>query len=131
MDISFIKLNKIMKNDALKNLLSLANSDGAIKSTETTKNNIYKGCYFEGVTDEKEEKKIRRTLRNVAINYLSLLASAKDKKEFDVNYKKFSKFFVETYVSEKVDFSVFDTLRKDSAKKVLETAKSNFAKYNK
>ena len=47
------------------------------------------------------------------------------------SYKKFSKFFAETYISEKVDFSVFETLRKDSAKKVLETAKSKFEKYNK
>ena len=120
-----------MKNSALKNLLNLANESGAIKSNETTKSNIYKDIYFEGVTSEKEEKKIRRTLRNLAINYLSLLAGAKDKKEFDANYKKFSKFFAETYISEKVDFSVFETLRKDSAKKVLETAKSNFEKYNK
>jgi len=118
-------------NNALKALLENAKNEGAIKSNETTKNNIYKECYFEGVTDEKEEKKIRRTLRNIAINYLSLLAGAKDKKEFDTNYKKFEKFFSETYTAEKVDFSVFDTLRKDSAKKVLETAKSNFAKYNK
>ena len=120
-----------MKNSALKTLLENAKNEGAIKSNETTKANIYKNIYFEGVTDEREEKKIRRTLRNLAINYLSLLAGAKDKKEFDANYKKFSKFFKETYVSEKIDFSVFDTLRKDSAKKVLETAKINFEKYNK
>ena len=86
---------------------------------------------MEGVTDEKEEKKIRRTLRNIAINFLSLLANSKDKKEFSDNYKKFEKFFKETYVSEKVDFSVFDTLRKDSAKKTLQGAISNFEKYNK
>lgn len=120
-----------MKNSALKNLLTLANSDGAIKNNETTKSNIYKECYFEGVTNEKEEKKIRRTLRNLAINYLSLLASAKDKKEFSDNYKKFEKFFKETYTTEKVDFSIFDTLRKDSAKKTLQGAISNFEKYNK
>jgi len=120
-----------MKNSALKNLLTLANESGAIKSTETTKSNIYKDIYFEGVTDEKEEKKIRRTLRNIAINFLSLLANAKDKKEFSANYAKFEKFFAETYVSEKVDFSVFDTLRKDSAKKVLQGAISNFEKFNK
>ena len=47
-----------MKNSALKNLLDLANQSGAIKSSETTKQNIYKDIYFEGVTDEKEEKKI-------------------------------------------------------------------------
>ena len=120
-----------MKNSALKTLLENAKNEGAIKSNETTKQNIYKDIYFEGVTSEKEEKKIRRTLRNLAINYLSLLAGAKDKKEFAESYKKFSKFFAETYISEKVDFSVFETLRKDSAKKVLETAKSNFEKYNK
>lgn len=120
-----------MKNSALQNLLNLANESGAVKSTETTKQNIYQNKYFEGVTDEREEKKIRRTLRNIAINFLSLLASAKDKKEFADNYKKFEKFFKETYVSEKVDFSVFDTLRKDSAKKTLQSAISNFEKYNK
>lgn len=120
-----------MKNSALQNLLKLANDSGAIKSTETTKSNIYKECYFEGVTDEKEEKKIRRTLRNVAINFLSLLANCKDKREFAENYKKFEKFFKETYVSENVDFSVFDTLRKDSAKKILHGAISNFEKFNK
>ena len=120
-----------MKNSALKNLLNLANESGAIKSNETTKSNIYKECYFEGVTDEKEEKKIRRTLRNIAINFLSLLANAKDKKEFAANYAKFEKFFAETYVCEKVDFSVFDTLRKDSAKKTLQGAISNFEKFNK
>lgn len=120
-----------MKNLALKNLLNLANESGAIKSSETTKSNIYKDIYFEGVTDEKEEKKIRRTLRNIAINFLSLLANSKDKKEFSVNYAKFEKFFKETYTSEKVDFSVFDTLRKDSAKKTLHGAISNFEKYNK
>ena len=120
-----------MKNSALKNLLNLANESGAIKSNETTKSNIYKEIYFEGVTDEKEEKKIRRTLRNIAINFLSLLANAKDKKEFDANYKKFEKFFKETYTSEKLDFSVFDTLRKDSAKKTLQGAISNFEKFNK
>jgi len=120
-----------MKNSALSNLLNLAKDSGAIKSSETTKSNIYKECYFEGVIDEKEEKKIRRTLRNIAINFLSLLASAKDKKEFADSYKKFEKFFKETYVSEKVDFSVFDTLRKDSAKKVLQGAISNFEKFNK
>ena len=118
-------------NNALKNLLETAKSSGAIKSSETTKNNIYKDIYFEGVTNEKEEKKIRRTLRNIAINYLQLLAGAKDKKEFAENYKKFSKFFAETYTCEKVDFSVFDTLRKDSAKKTLQGAISNFEKYNK
>lgn len=118
-------------NNALKALLEGAKNSGVIKSSETTKNNIYKDIYFEGVTSEKEEKKIRRTLRNIAINYLQLLASAKDKKEFSANYTKFEKFFAETYTLEKVDFSVFDTLRKDSAKKVLESAKSNFAKYNK
>lgn len=118
-------------NNALKNLLETAKSSGAIKSSETTKNNIYKDIYFENVTDEKEEKKIRRTLRNIAINYLQLLAGAKDKKEFAENYKKFSKFFAETYTCEKVDFSVFDTLRKDSAKKTLQGAISNFEKYNK
>ena len=120
-----------MKNSALQNLLNLANESGAIKSTETTKQNIYQSKYFEGVTDEKEEKKIRRTLRNVAINFLSLLANAKDKKEFADNYKKFEKFFKETYVFEKVDFSVFETLRKDSAKKTLQGAITNFEKYNK
>ncbi len=119
-----------MKNSALKNLLNLAHESGAIKSTETTKNNIYKSIYFDGVT-EKEEKKIRRTLRDVAINFLSLLANAKDKKEFTDNYKKFEKFFKETYTNEKVDFSVYDTLRKDSAKKILQGAISNFEKYNK
>lgn len=118
-------------NKALKALLESAKNSGAIKSSETTKSNIYKECYFDGVTDEKEEKKIRRTLRNVAINYLSLLAGAKDKKEFDNNYKKFEKFFVDTYICEKVDFSVFDTLRKDSAKKVLQAAIKNAEKYNK
>ena len=118
-------------NNALKSLLESAKNSGAIKSSETTKNNIYKNIYFEGVTDEKEEKKIRRTLRNIAINYLQLLAGAKDKKEFITNYTKFEKFFADTYTCKKVDFSVFDTLRKDSAKKVLESAKSNFAKYNK
>lgn len=120
-----------MKNSALKTLLETAKNEGAIKSNETTKQNIYKDIYFDGVTSEKEEKKIRRTLRNLAINYLSLLASARDKKEFTESYKKFSKFFAETYISEKVDFSVFETFRKDSAKKVLETAKLNFEKYNK
>ena len=120
-----------MKNSALKNLLTLANESGVIKSSETTKSNIYKDIYFEGVTDEKEEKKIRRTLRNIAINFLSLLANSKDKKEFADNYKKFEKFFKETYVSEKVDFSVFDTLRKDSAKKTLQGAISNFEKFSK
>lgn len=120
-----------MKNSALQNLLNLANESGAIKSTETTKQNIYQSKYFEGVTDEKEEKKIRRTLRNVAINFLSLLANAKDKKEFTANYAKFEKFFKETYVSEKVDFSVFDTLRKDSAKKTLQGAITNFQKFSK
>ena len=120
-----------MKNSALKNLLNLANESGAIKSNETTKSNIYKDIYFDGVTDEKEEKKIRRTLRNIAINFLSLLANSKDKKEFSANYAKFEKFFKETYTSEKVDFSVFDTLRKDSAKKVLQGAITNFEKYNK
>lgn len=120
-----------MKNSALQNLLNLANESGAIKSTETTKQNIYQSKYFDGVVDEKEEKKIRRTLRNVAINFLSLLANSKDKKEFTANYAKFEKFFKETYVSEKVDFSVFDTLRKDSAKKTLQGAISNFQKFNK
>ena len=118
-------------NNALKALLENAKKEGAIKSTETTKNNIYKDIYFEGVTDEKEEKKIRRTLRNIAINFLSLLANSKDKKEFAANYAKFEKFFAETYTTEKVDFSVFDTLRKDSAKKTLQGAISNFEKYNK
>ena len=120
-----------MKNSALQNLLNLANESGAIKSTETTKQNIYQSKYFEGVTDEKEEKKIRRTLRNVAINFLSLLANAKDKKEFTANYAKFEKFFKETYISEKVDFSVFETLRKDSAKKTLQGAITNFQKFSK
>ena len=120
-----------MKNSALEALLKLAKEQGAIKSNETTKQNIYQQKYFEGVTDEKEEKKIRRTLRNIAINFLSLLANSKDKKEFTANYAKFEKFYKDTYISENVDFSVFETLRKDSAKKVLEGAKSNFAKYNK
>ena len=120
-----------MKNSALKTLLENAKNEGAIKSNETTKSNIYKDIYFEGVTDEKEEKKIRRTLRNIAINFLSLLANSKDKKEFSANYAKFEKFFKETYTSEKVDFSVFDTLRKDSAKKTLQGAISNFEKFNK
>ena len=60
-----------------------------------------------------------------------IASSSKDKKEFADNYKKFEKFFKETYVSEKVDFSVFDTLRKDSAKKTLQGAISNFEKYYK
>ena len=119
-----------MKNSALQNLLNLAKESGAIQSNETTKSNIYKECYFEGAT-EKEEKKIRKILRNTAINFLSLLANSKDKKEFAANYAKFEKFFKETYVSEKVDFSVFETLRKDSAKKTLQGAISNFEKYNK
>lgn len=118
-------------NNALKALLESAKNSGAIKSSETTKNNIYKDIYFKDVTDEKEEKKIRRTLRNIAINYLSLLAGAKDKKEFSDNYKKFEKFFADTYTCEKVDFSVFDTLRKDSAKKILQSAINNFNKFNK
>ena len=65
------------------------------------------------------------------MRFLSLLANSKDKKEFTANYAKFEKFFAETYTSEKVDFSVFDTLRKDSAKKTLQGAISNFEKYNK
>lgn len=120
-----------MKNLALQSLLENAKNCGAIKSNETTKSNIYKNVFFEGVTDEREEKKIRRTLRNVAINYLALLAGAKDKKEFADNYKKFEKFFKETYISEKVDFSVFETLRKDSAKKTLQGAIDNFNKFQK
>lgn len=120
-----------MVNSALKALLENAKNEGAIKSNETTKQNIYQSKYFEGVTDEKEEKKIRRTLRNVAINYLSLIAGCKDKKDFATNYAKFEKFFKDTYVSEKVDFSVFETLRKDSAKKVLSAAISNVEKFSK
>lgn len=120
-----------MVNSALTALLNLAKSEGAINSSETTKQNIYQSKYFEGVTDEREEKKIRRTLRNIAINFLSLLANAKDKKDFDINYKKFEKFYKDTYISEKIDFSVFDTLRKDSAKKILLAAKSNVEKFNK
>lgn len=120
-----------MANSALKALLENAKNSGAIKSNETTKQNIYQSKYFEGVTDEKEEKKIRRTLRNVAINYLSLIAGCKDKKEFATNYAKFEKFFKDTYVSEKVDFSVFETLRKDSAKKVLSAAIFNVEKFSK
>ena len=118
-------------NNALKALIENAKKEGAIKSSETTKQNIYKEEYFAGVTDEKEEKKIRRTLRNIAINYLSLLAGSKDKKEFTANYSKFEKFYKETYINEKVDFSVFDTLRKDSAKKVLSSAITNFNKWSK
>lgn len=120
-----------MKNEALKSLLESAKKEGAIKSTETTKQNIYQSKYFEGVTDEREEKKIRRTLRNIAINYLSLIAGCKDKKSFDTEYKKFEKFFKDTYISEKVDFSIFDTLRKDSAKKILSSAIANYNKYSK
>lgn len=117
-------------NNALKALLEGAKKEGAIKSTENSQN-IYQQKYFEGVTNEKEEKKVRRTLREIAINYLQLIASAKDKKEFTTNYAKFEKFFLDTYTEKEVTFSVFENLRKDSAKKILATAKENFAKYNK
>lgn len=120
-----------MKNDALNALLKCAKDSGVINSSETTKQNIYQEKYFVGIENEREEKKVRRTLRNIAINYLQLLANAKDKKEFSTNYTKFEKFYKDTYISQNVDFSVFDTLRKDSAKKVLESAKLNFAKWNK
>lgn len=119
------------KNSALANLFAIAKNDGAVTKNETAKQNIYKSIYFENVTDEKEEKKIRRTLRNLAINYLQLIAGAKDKKSFAENYAKFSKFFAETYASESVDFSVFDNLRKESAQKIVALAKANYEKFSK
>lgn len=119
------------KNNALANLFAIAKNDGAVTKNETAKQNIYKSIYFENVTDEKEEKKIRRTLRNLAINYLQLIAGAKDKKTFAENYAKFEKFFAETYASEKVDFSVFENLRKESAQKIVASAKANCEKFSK
>jgi hypothetical protein len=119
------------KNSALANLFAIAKNDGAVSKTENAKQNIYKSVFFEGVTDEKEEKKIRRTLRSLAINYLQLIAGAKDKKSFAENYAKFEKFFTETYANEKVDFSVFDGLRKESAQKILASAKANCEKFAK
>lgn len=119
------------KNSALANLFAIAKSDGAVTKTENAKQNIYKNVFFEGVTDEKEERKIRRTLRSLAINYLQLIAGAKDKRSFAENYAKFSKFFAETYTSEKVDFSVFDGLRKESLQKIVALAKENCEKFSK
>lgn len=119
------------KNSALANLFALAKSDGAITKNESAKQNIYKSIYFENVINEKEEKKVRRNLRDLAIKYLQLVASAKDKKSFAESYAKFSKFFAETYTSEKVDFSVFDGLRKESLQKIVASAKENCEKFSK
>ena len=127
----FIKKKAIMKNDALKALLDLAKSEGVVSSNETTKQNIYQSKYFEGVVNDRDEKKIRRTLRNLAISFLSLVADAKDKNSFETNYKKFEKFYKDTYVSKDIDFSVFEGFRKESAQKVVAAAKKNIEKYSK
>lgn len=117
-------------NDALKALLENAKKDG-VKNNETTKGNIYKDCYFVGVTNDREEKKIRRTLRDNVLSYLQLLVNCKDKKEFQTNYAKFEKVYKETYINSSVDFSVFDTLRKNSNQQLIATAKKVIEKFNK
>lgn len=119
-----------MKNDALKALLESAKKDG-VKNSETTKQNIYQSKYFEGVTDEKEEKKTRRMLRDNILHYLQLLVSAKDKKEFAEKYAKFEKAYKDTYINQNIDFSIFDTLRRESNIKLIATAKTIIAKYSK
>ena len=117
-------------NNALKALLENAKKDG-VKNYETTKQNIYQSKYFEGVTDEREEKSIRRKLRDNVLHYLQLLVSAKDKKEFAEKYAKFEKAYKDTYINQSVDFSIFDTLRKESNIKLVTLAKTIIAKYNK
>ena len=119
-----------MKNSALQSLLDMAKKDG-VKNNETTKQNIYQTKYFEGVSDEKTEKKIRRMLRDNVLSYLQLIVGSKDKKDFSENYKKFENVYKETYINQTIDFSIFDTLRKNKKKKTLQGAISNFEKYNK
>lgn len=118
-------------NDALANLEKMAKEDGVSFSNETTKQNIYKKEYFEGVIDKDVEKGIRRKLRKLSEKYLLLLANTKDKKEFDVNYTKFKKFYNETFVFENYDFCAFDTLRSDSNIKLVSMAKEIVSKYTK
>lgn len=119
-----------MKNSALKTLLENAKKDG-VKNSEVTKQNIYQSKYFEGVTDEKEEKKIRRTLRDNVLSYLQLIVGAKNKEEFTKNYAKFEKTYKDTYINQSIDFSIFDTLRKESNIQLVATAKKVIEKYNK
>lgn len=119
-----------MKNNALKALLEKAKKDG-VKNSETTKQNIYQAKYFEGVTNQKEEKKIRYYLRDNVLSYLQLIVSAKDKKEFAANYAKFEEVYKDTYINQNIDFSIFDTLRKEVNIKLVASAKEVIAKYEK
>ena len=116
-------------NNALKTLLENAKKDG-VKNSETTKQNIYQNKYFEGA-NEKEEKKTRRMLRDNVLHYMQLLVSAKDKKDFAEKYAKFEKVYKDTYINQNIDFSIFDTLRKESNIKLVANAKTIIAKYNK
>ena len=117
-------------NNSLKALLENAKKDG-VKNSEATKQNIYQSKYFEGVVNDKEEKKIRRTLRDNILSYLQLIVGAKNKEEFAASYKKFEKVYKDTYINQNVDLSVFDTLRKESNIQLVATAKKVIEKYNK
>lgn len=119
-----------MKNSALQSLLDMAKKDG-VKNNETTKQNIYQTKYFEGVSDEKTEKKIRRMLRDNVLSYLQLIVGSKDKKDFSENYKKFENVYKETYINQTIDFSIFDTLRKEHNINLVATAKKVIEKYSK
>lgn len=119
------------KNSALENLLQNAANDGVLKNAENSKSNIYQEKFFEGVTSEKEEKSIRRKLRDTAFLYLASLASAKDKKSFDASFAKFKKFYSETYTSQEIDLSIFDAIRADRKKSIIDAAKLNVTKFNK
>lgn len=117
-------------NNALNVLFSLAKSDGAVTKNASAKSNIYQEKFFEGA-DESQEKAIRRKLRSLSLSYISLLAGAKDKKDFQTNFTKFSKFFAETYTTKKVDFSVFNGLRKERDIKLVAKAQENLKKFSK
>ena len=119
-----------MVNNALKALLDNAKKDG-VKNAETTKQNIYQNKYFEDVTDERTEKKVRRTLRDNVLSYLQLIVGSKDKKDFTANYAKFEKVYKDTYINQNIDFSIFDGLRKEANIKLVANAKKVIEKYSK
>ncbi len=117
-------------NNALNALFSLAKSDGAVTKNASAKSNIYQEKFFEGA-DESQEKAIRRKLRSLSLSYVTLLAGAKNKPEFNLAFSKFKKFFAETYTTETVDFSVFNGLRKERDIKLVAKAQENYEKFSK
>lgn len=108
------KANSLIALDVLKSVKE--KNQGLFKTSLGTKTEIYKKELFEGATNEKQIKSLRKKFRNVTFNFLSTIATNADKKLIE----GFIEFYKQVYVLNDFSFSsIASENTKEEKKEIL------------